>query len=556
MQTMKQYIIYIFLFSLLAASCSKSLELLPKDTISDATFWKTPADFKLAANNLYLSIEGLNLRDTETDIAFSSGNDVSRGTYQPTETSLDWNDPYIYIRNANNLLEKAATVEDRAGVAVYEGEAYFFRAYNYWKLFRLYGGVPLITKTLDPASEELYTARASRDETVALIFDDLTKAAAALPLASAVATGDKGRVTKGAAEALKARVALFEGTWQKYRGGSNANDYLDVAITSANSVVISNEYALFTGKGAQSYRYLSIDEGDDSPESVFDRRYQRDVSGQDFPYTIDFGTYLPTKKLADMYLCKDGLPITASPLFHGYNTYTSEYDNRDPRMNQTMILPGQFTVRVFFPYAPGVENWPNSPQRNGNTGYITYKYLSEDLTSNLRGSDGNSHSYDFHVLRYAEVLLILAEALYEKNSTISDTDLGRTINVIRDRVDMPALTNAFVATNNLDMLEEIRRERTIELALEGHRYDDLRRWKTAEVELVKDVKGIKIKGSSWQTRAPYNDPTWQARADAAGFIIAEPASARFFDPNKHYLRPLPTREIAKYNDVLTQNPGW
>ena len=105
--------------------------------------------------------------------------------------------------------------------------------------------------------------------------------------------------------------------------------------------------------------------------------------------------------------------------------------------------------------------------------------------------------YDFKEFRYAEVLLILAEALYEKNGSITDADLGRTINVVRTRAGMPALTNAFVTSNNLNMLNEIRRERTIELAFEGFRRDDLRRWKMAETELPQAIKGVKFVGTGF-----------------------------------------------------------
>jgi hypothetical protein len=122
---------------------------------------------------------------------------------------------------------------------------------------------------------------------------------------------------------------------------------------------------------------------------------------------------------------------------------------------------------------------------------------------------------------------------------------------------MPHLTNAFAALHNLDMRTEIRRERTVELALEGFRYDDVRRWKTAETELAQDVKGIKIKGSTWQTYPLYGTPDYQAKADANGFMTSE--TGRKFDPNKNYLQPLPTQEINLYQaagHTLQQNPGW
>ena len=113
---MKLLTSYILLFGILLGGCTKNLELIPKDTISDETFWKTPQDFKLAANNLYTSLDGFNTRDNESDISFSNGNDVSRGTYQPTEVSSEWTQPYVYIRNANKILEMAADFPDRASI--------------------------------------------------------------------------------------------------------------------------------------------------------------------------------------------------------------------------------------------------------------------------------------------------------------------------------------------------------------------------------------------------------------------------------------------------------
>lgn len=532
--------------------CKKQLDLKPKDTLSDVIFYKTPADFKLAANGLYNSLEGFNFDDTETDLAFNTANPVSSGDYLPSETVRSWTDAYYYIRNANNIISQGTGKTD-PGIKNYVAEARFFRAYNYWLLFRLYGGVPLITRVLEVDDPDLYSPRASRKETADLILKDLAEAVPDLPLKSKIAGMDVGRISSGTASALMARVALFEGTWQKYRAG-DAADYLSTAIDAANAVMISNEYGLFTAKGAQSYRYLFIEEGDDSKESILDRRHEVNISGQQYPYSV-VGTvcYLPTKKLADMYLCKDGLPITTSTQFKGYHTISSEYDNRDSRMTMTMVIPGTSIVEVFNPLVP-VINWPNSPQRNGNTGYITYKYLSENVYGNT--NNGDNFGYDHHIIRYAEVLMIYAEALLEKNGTLSDADLDKSINLIRARANMPVLTNSFLATNRLDLKTELRRERNVEFALEGFRYDDIRRWKTAETELVQDIKGIKIKGSEWQNIAPYNVAAYQSRTDAMGFLIAQPVSARTFNPDKHYLRPLPTKEIALYKGKLIQNPNW
>lgn len=545
----------IFIIGSLFQNCSKKLDLAPLDTISDATFWKTADDYKLATNDLYNSLEGLGFEDTQAETAYNVGNDISQGTNLPTEVSSLWTNSYVYIRRANNILLKGTTSPIAADIKIQLAEAKFFRAYNYWQLLRVYGGVPVIADVLDINDQKLYSPRADRDSTVDFILKDLSDAAADLPVQSSLSSADIGRVTKGAALGLKARIALFEGTWEKFRNEPNANNYLDIAIAASNNIIESNEYALFTGKGDQSYRYLFIEEGDDSKECILDRRYQRDIQGQSYPYYIDRIGYVPTKKLADMYLCKDGLPVTSSPQFEGYATFTSEFDSRDPRMTMTMIVPGTKTVRPFYATPPGVENWPDAPQRIPNTGYITYKYLSEDTYGNTAGETGNSNSFDKHIIRYAEILLIYAEASFEKNNAISEADLGKTINVIRSRVNMPALTNSFVSANGLNMRDEIRRERTVELALEGFRYDDLRRWKTAEIEMKQNIKGIKIKNSDWQNRKPYSDSSYQSRTDSNGFLIVEGSQNRFFDPAKDYLQPLPTKEIL-LNPALKQNPGW
>ncbi|GAA4791053.1 RagB/SusD family nutrient uptake outer membrane protein [Olivibacter ginsenosidimutans] len=557
MQHHKKSMLVVLLVFLLAA-CKKELNLVSQDTITDETFWKTANDFKLGANNLYNGLDRFGFEDTESDIAYNDPNAVSNGSYQPTENSGQWTTSYQYIRAANNMLEKGADKED-AEIRRYLAEAKFFRAWYYYRLLRIYGGVPLIDHVLTTDDPAAFTPRSTRTETVDFILNDLHEAQADLPKQKELADVDAGRITQGTALALIVRVALLEGTWQKFWSEGNANTYLDQAIAAAKDIMESGQYALYTGKGEQSYRYLFLEAGDDSPECILDRRYQRNILGHDAPYAYDQSGYNPTRKLVDLYLDKNGLPITNSAsVFHGYDTYTSEFQDRDPRMTMTMIIPGTATNRVFYPVNK-VENWPDKPQRNFNTGYILYKYMSEDATANNSGrlGDGSLFDYDRHLIRYAEILLSYAEAVFERNGQISDGELDQSINLIRKRAHMPVLTNAFVQVNGLNMRTEIRRERTVELALEGFRYDDLRRWKTAETEMKMDVKGIKVKGTDWQKRAPYSDPNFQNRVDANGFLIVE--TKRLFDPAKHYWQPLPTKEVAFYTTngyTLTQNPGW
>jgi len=549
---------WIMAVFLVLAACNKQLDLVSQENITDATFWKTGNDFKLAANELYQGLDRFGFDDTESDIAYNFPNSVSNGTLTVSETSDTWTNSYNYIRSCNNIVTKGGSLTD-VDIKRYVAEAKFFRAWYYWKLLRLYGGVPLITKVLATNDTALFTRRSSQAATADFILKDLDDAQNDLPVQSDLSSPEIGRITKGAALSLSARVALYEGTWEKFRSGADAAQYLDKAVTSSNAVITGGAYSLYTGSGAQSYRYNFIEAGDDSKECILDRRYARNILGHDMPYEYDGTGYNPTKKLADMYLDTTGLPITSpATVFQGYGTMVSEFQKRDPRMTMTMIIPGTLTNRVFFPVTK-VANYPDKPQRNFNTGYILYKYMSEDPIANNSGQlgDASLFDYDRHLIRYAEVLLIYAEALFEKNGALTDADLDLSINVVRDRVGMPHLTNAFVAANGLDMRTEIRRERTVELALEGFRYDDVRRWKTAETELAQDVEGIKIKGSTWQSYPLYSDPVYQSRTDGGGFMIAE--TNRLFDPSRNYLQPLPTKEVAFYTasgHVLEQNPNW
>ncbi|MDR3268767.1 MAG: RagB/SusD family nutrient uptake outer membrane protein [Tannerella sp.] len=556
----------IYIKSLFAAlaiicftGCTKDLDLIPKDTLSDAMYWTQASDFEKGANALYSVLPRPSTADLNSDIAFTYPNSVSNSTLTTPETDGNWNNAYVQIRNCNNLIEKASVSPIAAEIKVSVAEAKFFRAYNYWSLYRLYGGVPVITKVLDINSEELYGTRNSAQETVDFILQNLREAAPDLPEENQVPATSRGRITRGAANAFLARIALFEGTWRKYRNEAGADSYLDMAVSAAGTVINSGQYALFTGEGADSYLKLFDYAGDNVAENILTRKYQYLVDYNNAPQLFQQMGYLPTKQLADMYVCSDGLPVDRSPLFKGYEMRTSEFENRDPRMSQTLMIPG--TVA----YAPlqiePLEHWPFYPDRVYTTGYILRKFMTQNPENAMMLQTGIDH----HIIRYAEVLLIYAEALYEKNGSISDDDLNKTVNQLRQRGGLNTLlTNAFVTANGLNMRDEIRRERTVELALEGFRRDDLRRWKTAEIELKKAIRGIKIVGTQWgtepimvqeQEKNVYMTAEYQSRADAEGFYVSEAASARSGFTDKNYLMPLPTKEI-QLNPNLQQNPGW
>jgi hypothetical protein len=546
---------------MIISGCNKYLDLVPQSEITDVTFWKTASDFRLAANWFYPTLDdpqsgGTLNSDNMSDIAIPIQPDpVSSGTYTTPTTDGNWNGFYSNIRNANKLIEEGESSSIKNDILPFLGEGYFFRAYNYFRLFKSYGGVPIIDKVVDPSSPEVYNARATRDSVINFIISDLDQAISDLSLKSSTETG---RVTKEAAKAFKARVCLFEGTWRKFQGGSDPNALLDLAISESKDVIDGQAFTLYNGKGAQSYRYLFIDQtSENNPESVLSKKYRTNININGWTYGISWGAMSPTKKIADMFLCSDGLPITKSPLFKGYDSCRSEFYNRDPRMTQSFILPAISIIRPQFdvasPQWPGVGN-----NRNPNSGYMLYKFISEIPNPGNGGSE-----FDWNVIRYAEVLLTYAEAKFERNGVISDADLDLSINVLRDRVQMPHLTNAFVTANGLDLRTEIRRERTIELVFEGFRWDDLRRWKTAETELPNSLLSIKVTGTQWD--APqvtidgistpgifYNLPAAQLEN---GCKVLQPSGQRSFNPAKNYLLPLPAQEVS-LNPKLIQNPGW
>jgi len=442
MKTIKVASVTILLI-LSLAGCKKYLDLQPQSEITDLTFWQTSNDFQLAANWFYLHTlddphyYGTNNNDNMSDIAFGTGVDpVSSGTYVAPEQDNNWDSTYSAIRNANKLIEEANSSSIKADITPYLGEGYFFRAYNYFTLFKLFGGVPIINKVLLPTDTLVYTARASREVLLDSILNDLNTAIADLPAKSSAQTG---RICKEAAQAFLARVCLFEGTWRKFHASGDANTLLDQAIAASKNVIDSKSYTLYQGKGDNSYRYLFIDNtSENNPESIIAKKYRTNINVNGWAYGVSWGNLNPTKPAADLYLCNDGLPIDKSPLFKGYDSCRSEFYNRDPRMAQSLILPAISIIRpqydTYRPQWPGVDN-----NRNVNSGYMLYKFISEEPTP----GDGGG-AFDWNVLRYGEVLAIYAEARFERDNAISDADLDLSINVLRDRVHMPHLTNTLV----------------------------------------------------------------------------------------------------------------
>ncbi|MCF7568232.1 RagB/SusD family nutrient uptake outer membrane protein [Sabulilitoribacter arenilitoris] len=541
-------IIYIICIAFLFTACQE-LDLSPEHTITDGFLWDKEQDYELAVNFLYNDLDGFR-SDTNSDIAFAnSPSDVSNGSRVAPQTSGFYNGSYADIRDANFIIDRASTngFENSRWVA----EARWFRALYYTRLVMAYGDVQFYTSVIDPADNDaLFASRTSREVVVDFIIDELNAIRDLLPLQSQLPNSEYGRITKGAADALRARIALFEGTWIKYHGTTgDANQRFDEAIDASQAIMNSGEYSLFNyaPNPAQSYRYFFMEVGNDSPQQIVAKRFDRDRRHGHSSTARDRNSV--TKKLADMYLCTDGLPIDVSPLFQGRALMDTEFENRDPRMAMTIITPGAFTIDRLD--QTGAEaDWPIIAL--DQTFYANYKFISEFY---FEGTGSNT--YYAHSFHFAEVLLINAEATFERNGSITDAQLNSSINLLRTRAGIAALTNSLVTTNGLDMLSEIRRERTIELAQEGYRRDDLRRWKTAEVEMPMALKGAQFVGTEFETaelspgvlRYPSAPAT-----DALGFVIVEPGSERNFTA-RDYLEPFPVEETI-INTNLQQNPGW
>jgi len=537
--------VFLLSFIVLLSGCSKKLDQYPQTDLSDHNFWNTTNDMKLACNYLYSFLPDITTKtddDMSVDAFAQVANPVSNGSRLPSSTSTDWSNNYTLIRACNNILEKSVKVTGSAvDINKYLAETKFFRAWAYFELVKRFGDVPLILKTLSLSDTALYGSSTNREIILDTIYADLDFATANLPLSNAQAAEEYGRITASAALAFKSRVALFEGTRQKFFGYGHYQTHLQVALDASNQLISSGSNGLYADPvhPDSSYYYLFqySGEGMDNPENILVRIYGEneinDISSNNYTRSVlDEGALTPTGNIVADYLYKDGLPKDKSPYYQTQTDTYTEFQNRDPRM--AMSIFNKYSWYVSGLYVPTFEYT--------QTGYRSCKYyIAADWVVNV--------SYiDNIIIRYAEVLLNNIEAKFELGGAVSDQDLNNTINLIRARSGMPALTNGFVSANGLDMRSEIRRERRIEFAFEGMRYWDLLRWKTAETELPQQVVGAKYFPAEQGTLANPN-------LTPEGLVIVEEAANRKFNPLRDYLWPIPTKEIG-LNKNLQQNPNW
>ena len=572
------------LFMAAALSMQSCLDLDPQDQLGGDKMWAKTADYQQFANNFYswttdfgsIYNDGSAHSDSRSDlITYQTPNTTSKGTNTVPTSDGNYTGNYEHIRRCNLLLQNAESYGHQEDIRQYIGEAHFFRAYSYFDLVQLYGNVILVTEPIDVTSGQMQATRNDRGEVIDFIISDLKSAINELPSFSEISSADEGRVSKEAAEAFLSRVALYEGTWQKFHNNNieRAKSLLDTAEKAAKSVMDSKQFYLFgtqgesvaLGDSAQKYMFILENEKSNpaglqksaNHEYILSRRHDTTLKpvGRNITHETVNNVQWVTRNFANLYLCSDGLPIDKSPKFKGYAKKISEWENRDNRMRYTLLMPGQYYWTNDFPHKTWAYDTDIKP-KGGNgllyeggaqgSGYNNQKWGSE------REMDDGKEGYDYPVIRYAEVLLNFAEAIYERDGQISDADLNKSLNLVRCRANqnMPKLTNAFASANRLDMREEIRRERTVELYQEGFRLDDLKRWATAVQVMNQPLLGVKYTGTEYESHWGGSTPT-QAK-DSEGCLILD-NNRKWTD--KNYLYPIPSDQL-QLNPNLGQNPGW
>ena len=465
---------------MLLTSCE--LDRLPETTLADNTFWQSETDLRGACNKLYVDLPGFDHDRRADDIIGTAANGTSSGNWSLPSTAGDWTNPYNRIGVCNNIITKGAEAPlSDAQKNRWLAEAYFFRAFHFFDLVKKYGDVPLILKAFDSTSDpDIKMARTPREEVILQCYSDLKFAEEWLPEIDAVSSdADWGRVSKSAARALMMRIGLYEGTFVKYHGlASDSKAHLKVAVDAAERIIKSGKHALYPDY--QKLFYFD-GEGRQNKENVFVKVYGPNGAGATIMHgnsrQLENGVSV-TRQTIDQYLYTDGLPREKSvlamvPEIH----YNDIFENRDPRLAMTIYHKDEEA------YKGGYTPFSN---QHGNGYGIKKGFMLDEWTTNSK------ETVDKMIIRYAEVLLSYAEALFELNGSITDQQLDMTVNAIRARSGFQAkLTNDFAKQNGLSILDEIRRERLVEFIDEGLRYNDIIRWKIAEKVLPVTMLGLK-----------------------------------------------------------------
>ena len=595
------------------SSCEDFLTKAPQASLSPDTYFSSEKELDLWANKFYSDIlptpgdlAELNADDNGSS---SSLNAVQKGTRTPSSKS--WSaDTWKPLRNINYMLENNKCA-DAAVKSRYDGVCYFFRAWFYYEKVRQYGDIPWYDHVIGSGDQEdLNKPRDSRGYVMYMVLKDLDKACELLP--ARWPSDAVYHVSKDAALALKSRVALFEGTFRKYHAGT---DFVPSDTETVDGVTISSDWFLREAADAAgkllgtrklykgntmkladvatnaSYREYFILEDAEMDETIFARRYNVDLKvrhGLQFDFKNQHRS--ASMRQVNHYLQADGTPIQMRDNWQTLSYY-DVFQNRDPRLSQTIQGPGYVMADVD-ETTKAHKTERLSWERTFN-GYRIIKYISDT------GHEGATTSTtDYALIRYPEVLLNYAEARAELGE-LTNEDLAKTINVIRDRVGMPGLITVPTVPDALmesyyphakgaqkAAILEIRRERAVELFCEGFRQWDMFRWAEGalltpkatggfqgiyiapgqigvDIDLDKDGKAdlYLYTGTKGSSKAPSTNQIqlgsgFTLSEGTYGFLTYWAAEDYVWNENRDYLWPIPADQRTLTDFALSQNPGW
>lgn len=577
----------------------------PRDSASKDAIFSTEQGLQLYTNSFYdwlPSADDLFRADYVADNA--ARRDVPplvRGGVSPTTTDdtsqSGWNRVALGgdvhwgwngLRNINyflvNNVDPAVSPEIRDH---YNGIARFFRAFFYFEKVKRYGDVPWIDTPLDVEDEKLFGGRDSRELVMANVLADLDYAIANI---RTEAEGSRSLITKDVALALKSRVALFEGTFRKYHSnglasglGNSANTWLQEAVSASQTLIQRNRYSVYTGSGELSYQHLFLSDDPILAEDILVRQLDGATGVRHSAnWVLNSATtgvrYNLVRSFVHTYLTIDGTPFTDIPDFETM-TFLEEIENRDRRLYQTIRTPFYDSPRS------GNSNLRAADWAYTYTGYQPTKFSEPDKPL----GQGTVNTNTVPIFRYAEVLLNYAEAKAELG-TLTNADWALTVGALRSRagitggVDaLPTVVDSYLRTNYFPdisdpVLLEIRRERGVELVLEGLRFYDIVRWGRGEL-FNRTWNGIYVPqaneymdltgdgqpniyfftvdpGGDRQPGVTYLDVTSDYRLSNtdSGELLWRGNVMKQWMPH-YYLYPIPENDLLT-NPNLGQNPGW
>lgn len=602
---------------LLSIGCVKKLDLVPQGQLTSANALSSVFELKSYMNQFYentfigqpgsQNAPGIAYDDQNSDNMLApSPPDLINGTR--ALSSADALSEYSKIRSVNFVFENMDNARgNQNDINQLIGEAYFFRAFYYFEMLKKYGGVTWVNKVLAPDLDAMQLPRDSRLLIADSILSDLDRAISLLSTQSSNATM---RIHKDYALAFKSRVALFEGTWEKYHKAKGTpfystdvtdakiTNYLEQARDAAKAVINPGRWGIYNaGNPLTSYQNMFVTINlSANKEVLFYKRYSIDENprvGHNIIANLSQGggNIGISQSLVDDYLTRDGRIFSGTEQDDAQKIYGAELSPalRDPRLSQTVAMPG---VRLrpigadniyMPPFSPIITQTSPAVATANPSGFSMLKYLEFDCPLIALSAGGMSQAPAIQ-MRYAEVLLNYSEAIAELQGDGAQAEIISTLQPLRTRAGMPSVdfsreynnSSSYPFSNLSPVLQIIRRERRVEFAAEGMRMYDIFRWAAADELLVgkrphgalfigSNMADANVAGDYFGGRVIYDRPTGNNV-----LLTGNPGDAkRYIDPykavapdglgfkvNRDYLSPINQDQIALTGQAWKQNPGW